>query len=195
MTLSSFAPRVSMRPKLNEADLKLRKERAELFESYQVRLNNLELSPKNSGDATAQGLLLQFRQLAESYVNLILDFIHQPTGPSAMNLYKLESRIKSRIRKAQEKYPEEPAFARTSKRPEHESFMKLEKAEKAQGGSLVEHVGTIFNSMFATFGTLPSYKKYEELQYKIAAIRNDMEQDRDQLLKRLSRPNQPLRRV
>lgn len=126
----------------------------DVFDADLTRLDKLNLGAGLRTDERARRYLHEFKQLGRAYVRVVMQFNADRTRASAENLFRLSKTIRGKISQAQFDYPEEPAFSRTSARPIAEDKEKM---------PAVEHVGTIFNSMFATFASstfFPDYLKH-----------------------------------
>ena len=128
------------------------------------RLDKLGLSEAQADNPPAQQHLANLKKLGHGYVNAVMHFIADRSFANAKNLHRITNAVREEITSAQDDFPQEPAFARTSQRP----IANTEKEIKA-----VEHVGTIFNSIFATFASstfFPEYlKHYTKLDRQHAA--------------------------
>ncbi|MDD9897720.1 MAG: hypothetical protein OXU45_01845 [Candidatus Melainabacteria bacterium] len=129
----------------------------DIFSADLARLDRLRLSTGLRADQKARRYLAEFRQLARAYVRMVIQFNADRTKTNAADILELSKIIRSKINKAQYEYSEEPTFSRTAR-------------EKL---SNPEHVGTIFNSIFANFAVtrfFPDYlKHYAVLERELAA--------------------------
>ena len=123
----------------------------DVFDADIKRLAALSLSTGLRTNQGARKYLTEFRELGRAYVRVVMQFNADRTKANAKNLFRLSQMIRSKINQAQHDFPEEPAFSRTKARPT---------ASKQEEIRSLEHVGTIFNSMFATFAGSTFFPQY-----------------------------------
>jgi hypothetical protein len=136
------------------------------FSADMERLDKLGLSEAQADNPQAQKHLSDLKKLGHGYVNAVMHFIADRSFANAKNLHRITNAVREEITSAQSDFPQEPAFARTSQRP-------IAKTAEAISKSGIEHVGNIFNSIFATFAGstfFPDYlKHYAKLERNHAA--------------------------
>jgi hypothetical protein len=128
------------------------------FRSDLEKLQKLQLVNDN-GDKQprAEMLLDTVKEYGVGYVKSIIDFNANRTKANARVLFEALCRLRDMISKVQGEFPEETAFARTSKRP---------LADKPDNIKAVEHIGTIMDSIFATFAGSTFYSEYANFETK-----------------------------